>query len=116
MAVGETNSDRTPVGLRDRWNGRSWQLTGTHRHATLEVQFFAVSCPTTTMCLAVGSRNRSEAYAERFNGSTWTKAGTPAMRSDFRGVSCISGSTCFAVSGASVAQWSAGSWRAVASF
>ncbi|MHB8288728.1 MAG: hypothetical protein ACYDEY_05745, partial [Acidimicrobiales bacterium] len=65
----------------------------------------AVSCATTTSCVAVGYYNTStgpaHTFAETFNGTTWTLSSSPnpaASSSDeLLGISCTSTSSCIAV-------------------
>jgi hypothetical protein len=88
----------------------------------------AVSCPTTSVCTAVGLHVRGSGLgvtlAERRSGGTWTVQPTPnppgAAASALNGVSCSSGSACTGVgqfvttSGAQrtlAERWNGSSWR-----
>ena len=88
----------------------------------------AVSCPTTSVCTAVGLHVRKSGLgvtlAEGRSGGTWTVESTPnprgAAASALNGVSCPSGSACTAVgqfaagSGAQrtlAERWNGHSWR-----
>ncbi|MGN6380406.1 MAG: hypothetical protein ACTHNU_15750, partial [Gaiellales bacterium] len=65
----------------------------------------AVSCPTTSVCMAVGLHVRQSglgvSLAEHRRGGSWTVQSTPdprgAAASALNGVSCPSGSACTAV-------------------
>ena len=87
-----------------------------------------VSCPTASVCTAVGfyvrESGRGVTLAERRSGGRWTVQSTPnpagAATSALNGVSCPSGSACTAVgefvagSGAQrtlAERWSGSSWR-----
>jgi hypothetical protein len=87
-----------------------------------------VSCPTTSVCTAVGLHVRASGLgvtlAERRSGGRWTAQRTPnppgAAASALNGVSCPSGSACTAVgtfavkSGARLTlaeRWNGSSWR-----
>jgi hypothetical protein len=97
FAVG--SSDRTT--LAERWNGTSWTLQ--HMPSTNQAALDAVSCWSSTGCVAVGiasgSINTFVPLAERWNGSRWAiqPIPTPAPSSGLEGVSCWSSSACTAV-------------------
>lgn len=65
----------------------------------------AVSCPTSTMCMAVGSyldpNGKQRALAQAWNGSSWTLKALPvpsgATGSRLAGVSCTAADACTAV-------------------
>jgi len=119
MAVGETNSDRPAVPLMDRWNGSTWHLTGGHRHGYQSGRgFAAVSCATTTSCLAVGARDYEDPYAERWDGSTWKPTGSPGTQplGGLVGVDCVVPRDCYAVGGNVVLRQRHGTWTTVAAF
>ncbi len=87
----------------ERWNGSEWTLVSAPNpmgatDATLE----AVSCPTTSSCMAVGSfqNGTSKTLTERWNGSSWSVLASPNPAEGhamLRGVSCLSSSSCIAV-------------------
>jgi hypothetical protein len=104
FAVGRYMSeDRTFV---ERWNGTSWSVVKSPAPAgSHEPRLLDVSCPTTTMCVAVGAHTLSNgtphAFAERWDGAKWSLLTTHApagSRSAVLGrVSCASRVDCFAV-------------------
>jgi hypothetical protein len=114
-------------------SGSGWSITPTPNPRAGNGLFGAafgpaVSCPTTTVCTAVGlhvrQSGRGVTLAERRSGGTWTVQPTPnprgAAASALNGVSCSSGSACTGVgqfvtkSGAQqtlAEHWNGSSWR-----
>lgn len=108
MAVGVQSDDNVRSGetaktLAERWNGVSWSLQATPNPGGRQVASFnGVSCPSTTVCTAVGSSTdfagTSYTLAERRQGNSWSmQTTTPQPDSEFEGVSCPSISRCTAV-------------------
>jgi hypothetical protein len=64
-------------------------------------QLIGVSCPTSSSCIAVGSKSSSETFIERWDGSSWTIQSTPspsgATWTSLSSVSCTSATACTAV-------------------
>ena len=100
--------------LVEHWNGKTWTIVAnppTSRAAFSSLT--AVSCPTTTNCIAVGSQESAtdlttKSFAEHWNGTAWSivapanpKGATQVSLSD---VSCRSGSSCYAVGASSTAS------------
>jgi hypothetical protein len=96
VAVGQTPSKQA---LAYRWDGKSWAQQTLPAPAGATFTFLTgVSCTSTSSCTAVGNDNAtagSDAYAEQWNGTTWTvqvmpvptgASGWPAS------VSCVSSS------------------------
>ena len=85
------------------WAIANWSIVSSPNAKTgNELQ--AVSCASTTSCVAVGEDDKSgvpeEALAESWNGKTWTIRSSPNMQksdSDLLGVSCASANSCEAV-------------------
>jgi hypothetical protein len=90
--------------------GSGWSITPTPNPRAVNGLFGAafgpaVSCPTTSVCTAVGLHVRGSGLgvtlAERRGGGTWTVQSTPnppgAAASALNGVSCSSGSACTGV-------------------
>lgn len=109
LAVGwyqfsHSSSRELPFSVR--WNGSAWSQVGAPRPATRS-GFESVSCPAAA-CVAVGNDVTSGSpvisLAEGWSGTKWTVQPTPnPAGADFtflHGVSCISGSNC----------WAAGEW------
>jgi hypothetical protein len=82
-----------------------------------------VSCPTATLCMAVGQSSQGYALAERWNGNTWhiqpTANPTGATSSVLYGVSCSAAAACTAVGGSNapasggilVERWNGTAWH-----
>jgi len=119
--VGPTRGVMSPEALA--WNGRTWHL---QRMAAVPGTFLnAVSCASTTDCVAVGSSNAGT-LAERWIGHRWalqrTRNPAGSQGSSLNAVSCTSASNCMAVGGYGDAQgrqhvlaerWNGHHWRLV---
>jgi hypothetical protein len=93
-----TARDRT---LAERWNGSSWQVTGSVDVASWD-QLSAVSCTSPRACTAVGSSASGQfPLAERWDGSTWTTQHVPDVNAigytQLTAVSCSSARACMAL-------------------
>jgi hypothetical protein len=114
----EAAPPRTPVWT---WNGHFWSRT-TLPQSRSGYWFDAVSCPTTTFCVAVGGDNPLPSsldapYAEQWNGSMWQAMSIPSPGGgSLYGVSCTGPRFCVAVgesAGSTLAEvWSGTSWAA----
>jgi hypothetical protein len=105
VAVGDTPAGGGTRPLAERWNGSAWtiQSTPTPAGATFS-DLNAVSCTSTTSCLAVGdtqSGSKDVPLAEVWNGSGWKIHRPPKApgqaSSALAGISCLSSAKCFAV-------------------
>jgi hypothetical protein len=97
------------VTLAERWNGTRWSIEPTPSLAGSTASLlFAVSCPSTRTCIAVGSVTERSGItvplAERWNGLRWSIQSTPnPTRAHGRdaaylgSVSCASRTACIAV-------------------
>ena len=92
--------------LAERWDGTTWSIQRTaNRPAALASQLLGVSCPTATVCTAVGSyqKNVEQSFvlAERWNGATWSLQRIPSPPgssiSSLTAVSCSAVNACTAV-------------------
>jgi len=107
---------------------RGWSITPSPNPRAGNGALNSVSCPTTSVCTAVGLHVRASGLgvtlAERRSGGVWTVQPTPnprgAAASALNGVSCPSGSACtavgefFAGSGAQLTlaeRWNGRAWR-----
>jgi len=134
VAVGVSGPGSTYVDpLVEQWNGSVWSLgTSATPPSVDSTQLNAVSCVTTTWCMAVGySVNASSdriAMAETWNGTVWAVSPTtpPAgsVASQLDGIDCVSTSWCMAggdyENGSSdflsiAMLWSGSSWSVVPS-
>ncbi len=107
LAVGRYASDYTEhfQPLAEIWNGSTWSLqTARKPTGVVTSALNAVSCPSTTVCFAVGSSTTSETQhglVERWNGSTWsiqTIAPLPGSgTSTLSSITCVTTSNCIAV-------------------
>ena len=106
VAVGVCGPGGTFVDpLVEQWNGTVWSLVAASRPPSFaSTELNAVSCTTTTWCMAVGySTNGSSAriaVAETWNGTAWTVSSinppTGALASQLDGIDCVSTSWCMA--------------------
>jgi len=107
---------------------RDWSVTPSPNPRAANGFLNGVSCPTTSVCTAVGAHVRESGLgvtlAERRTGGVWAVQSTPnppgAATSALNAVSCPSGSACTAVgqfavkSGAQrtlAERWNGSSWR-----
>jgi hypothetical protein len=107
--------------LAERWNGSSWQVTGTVDVASWD-QLSAVSCTSPRACTAVGSSGSGQfALAERWDGSAWTIQHVPDVNpagyTQLTAVSCSSDTACMALGSYDVAasgiaeSWNGAAWQ-----
>jgi hypothetical protein len=112
--------------LAELWNGTKWSLETIHGSGTMGSSLAAVSCVSTTACMAVGSYTTSTDYRnliESWNGTMWSVVPSPDLASgdnQITGVSCISASSCTAVGyydsnnvGSFVESWNGSKWSIV---
>ena len=108
--VGEyVNASGATLPLAEHWNGTAWSFQTVPNPADATphdgLVLSAVSCPSSTACVAVGSYSNSNGRAliplvERWNGTKWTIQSVPAgggRGAGLTAVSCSSGSACTAV-------------------
>src|SRR5262249_45601182 len=112
------------VTTAERWNGSTWSAQPTPNPAGALGDFlFAVTCPSSSACTALGYSHGSGpplTRAQRWNGTGWLLHPTPnptgAAESAFGGIACPARSACFAAgSGANAAlveRWNGTAWRA----
>src|SRR6185437_15984486 len=109
-----------PTANATSWNGVVPTPPGSPP-GSVQSDIDAVSCTTSTFCVAVGTQQGVDAsFIEQWNGKTWTPvANTPSSSTvpTLSGVSCIGTSFCVAVgtttAGAIVVdQWNGTSWTA----
>jgi hypothetical protein len=87
--------------LAERWDGSRWQIIPAPSPAHASV-FTGVSCPSPTVCVAVGSSGSgARTLAERWNGVRWAVQRTPNIGhigySALTAVSCATPANCMAV-------------------
>jgi hypothetical protein len=86
--------------LAERWNGSNWRIQTTPNPAgSPSSRLFAVACPASHRCTAVGAAN-SKLLVERWDGASWRIRSAPvpagAQVSELTGVACTAAS-CIAV-------------------
>jgi hypothetical protein len=112
MAVGDRGG--LPA-TADRWNGTRWSVTPVpihlptgFRHAKAALSgLISVSCPSSSMCLAVGGRFQFGAHrrftqapmAARWDGSHWMTVKVPVTDAVLLQVACASPDDCVAIGG-----------------
>jgi hypothetical protein len=110
--------------LAERWNGHSWAIlhTASPPGSNFSVAFAALSCATTSFCLAVGYNfnfSTTQALAEAWDGASWTIVPTPRTQGTLFDVSCPTIVSCAAlgvVGNKSVTEsWDGTSWTITAS-
>jgi hypothetical protein len=86
--------------LAERWNGHNWHIQPTPNPAgSSSSTLFAVACPATDTCTAVGTAN-SKVLVERWDGARWHLQSAPvppgAQRSELNAVTCTAATSCLA--------------------
>jgi hypothetical protein len=110
VTVGGRNPNQNMVG---RWNGRTWSIRLLSSSPALPVNLGGVSCPSMTVCTAVGGYPGGSyfpgvtdpafspgTYAQRWNGTSWSIQQTANPTGAGRGlaaVSCPTRTVCAAV-------------------
>lgn len=113
MAIG-ANATFPAVGvvLAETWNGTIWTTTQTPAAGALA----AVSCTSTTYCVAVGEAPSGSTLTEIWNGATWT-AQQSAGGGSWDGLSCASAGACVAARADPAVgiadSWDGTSWTAL---
>jgi hypothetical protein len=111
VAVGFASSASGFQGIAQIYNGTSWTSPAV---VDADGGFEAVSCASTTFCVATDSNGRGL----RFNGSSWAAPSTiTGFGTLVTSVSCPTTTYCLAVGdNGEAAQYNAGYWAATASF
>lgn len=96
--------------IAERWNGQTWSFM--KLQAQGGGRLTGVSCPSSTACMAVGTRpnfTSSRTFAERWNGRNWSIVNplNPGGRQDdvLNAISCSRGNRCTAVGGYSARDY-----------
>jgi hypothetical protein len=129
-AVGfeDTNGEQT---LIESWNGTTWSIVPSPNPSSIPGlsgdALGAVSCTTSTSCVAVGGNNTISSHffqtlIESWDGSTWSVVPSPngsGSASGLDGVSCLNPGDCTAVGGSQggtlVEGWNGTAWSVVSS-
>jgi hypothetical protein len=133
MAAGyyTQNGGRHDGSLIERWNGTSWKIVSSPNVASVSNDLAAVSCFSTTFCMAVGDTINgsflTQTTAEKWNGSKWSvvKPKNVSTTHDqfLWGASCSTATFCMAVGYFDTAsgeyglteKWSTSAWSVVSS-
>ncbi len=132
VAAGYAGAGANEQTLIEQWNGVAWSIVASpDTSATLENELDAVSCVSSSFCVAAGyARNgtASQTLVEQWNGAAWSIVASPStsptLGNALFGVSCLSSSFCVATGYASdtgdkdqtlVEQWNGAAWSIVAS-
>lgn len=103
------------VPFVERWNGAIWTVQPTPSPVGSSVSLTGVSCPSRTMCVAVG-----DGTVEVWDGAGWTiQSVSLPVNGSLTSVSCTSTNACTAVGGfavATVERWDGSSWTTQAAF
>jgi hypothetical protein len=127
IAVGEYNTGGgldSNAPLAESWNGTTWSIQPTPSTGYSDSSLTSVSCLSTTDCVAVGREGSGPttpvAFAESWNGTSWTIQKTPAVtgQSFLESVSCGAVNFCLATGGVEtstgdtslVERWNGTSW------
>ena len=93
-AIGYTGNDGATSVVASSDGGETWQWVAAIPNATLT----GLSCPSASVCEAVGLVNsRPGIYRTTDGGTTWSAQPVPAGMTSLSGVSCASTSVCEAV-------------------
>ena len=134
-AVGFFDSDSGVETLVESWNGSAWSIVPSPNPTSIPGlsgdSLHAVSCTSSTACVAVGgdstvSSHFVQTLIESWDGASWSVVPSPdgsGSASSLGGVSCINPSDCTAVGGSSegiggttlVESWDGASWSVVPS-
>jgi hypothetical protein len=103
VAVGESRLSLShhDQGLAERWTGTRWILQSTPNPAGKAIDLNGVSCPSASVCVAVGfeaSSTSTVTLAERWTAGHWAIQPTPnppgVTQSFLYGVSCSAAAAC----------------------
>jgi hypothetical protein len=121
-----TGTTSTELTLVEQWDGTTWTIVPSpNQPLAVDSALTAVSCPSTTMCFAVGSYDTqlvTSTLTERWDGSAWSivQSENPpgAPDAQLSGVTCPTTSSCFAVGvghGTLIERWNGTIWGIVTS-
>jgi hypothetical protein len=103
-AVGSyLNGSKVQQALVESWTGTSFGLGHAANSGTGNNVLNAITCPSTTSCLAVGTLDTggvTRALVEALSGTTWTLSTAPNTGSGpnvLAGTSCVAAASCVAV-------------------
>jgi hypothetical protein len=123
------NASSVAQTLVERWDGTAWSVVASNNSSSSQNNYlYDVTCASAATCWAVGSffnGSFTQTLIERWDGTSWAIATSPALAYYLNGVACTSASDCWAVgayypTGSSHAQtltehWDGTSWTLVSS-
>src|SRR4051812_12423640 len=97
-AVGVIDNATAQRTLVEHWNGSSWAMPTSRNPATaVASRLLGVTCPTPTVCVAVGTAD-GRPLVEQSSGATWSLKSVPgSVNGQLAAVSCTSTTNCIAV-------------------
>ena len=105
-AVGSQTSAGVASPLVEQWDGTSWTVVAVpNPDSAHSVTLNSVSCPTATLCMAVGTDTTSattwQGVSEIWDGTTWSAVpvANTGTQNALTGVSCGTSTSCYAVGG-----------------
>jgi hypothetical protein len=133
-AVGFFDTDGVQT-LIESWDGTTWSIVPSPDPTSFPGLYGdsldAVSCASSTACVAVGGNNTIDSHSvvtliESWDGTTWSVVPSPngrGMASSLGGVSCVTPGSCNAVGGSFggvdsstlIESWNGSKWSAVRS-
>lgn len=124
LAVGAfTDVSGNAVPLAEHWSGTAWSLLPSPPDlGSPTTDLTSLSCASATACMAVGSQEQDQPFAEEWNQGTWTIVSPPGpVGFTLAGVSCPASDDCtavgYAVAGPEalvVEHWNGTTWTAEA--
>ena len=121
-AVGAHTGLKRNSAILAEWNGSAWsQVPLKFPHGAQSTGLSSVSCPSVTLCWAVGAYSTAGSHTALHPGvagTTWSQVSVPAKTGAFaEAVSCASPTDCWEVqasNGAKFEHWNGGTWTLVA--
>ncbi len=104
VAVGNVGTGTT-ASFSEIWNGSAWSLMSTKNPGREGGDLEGVSCPSPTLCMAVGYKSAAAdeaagpALIEKWDGSTWSVSAKPDLSrygNNLEGISCVKPTACTA--------------------
>jgi hypothetical protein len=118
--VNEFTYGPSSIPYAAHWNGSQWSARSPARTVGQLETLRAVSCPTSSACVAVGDTAPTGSYqppntpiALLWNGTSWTRLAVPSSLSgQWTSVSCVSATHCVALGTGEFEVWNGSTWTA----
>lgn len=83
------------------WDGTSWTTTavdtsGPAANKVPNSDYYAIACPNSDDCWAVGDKNASMSTIAHWDGAIWTREDASVANQDLHAITCTSSSDCWA--------------------